>query len=78
MCGLLDLLASALARRGCDSMSLGFLGAHRMVELFESVGFYPRESSCSMMVDAGESWAWETSLLRDGETWFVTDSDEDA
>jgi hypothetical protein len=58
-------------------MSLGFLGARRMGESFESVGFHPRESSQWMVVDAGERWAWETSLLRDGETWFVTDFDAD-
>jgi hypothetical protein len=73
---LLELSASALARRGCDSMWFTFLGPRRMVELLKSVGFHPRESR-PLVADTSESWAWGSSLVHDAENWYITDADVD-
>jgi hypothetical protein len=73
---LLELSASALARRGCDSMWFTFLGPRRMVDLLKGAGFHPRESR-PLVADTSESSAWGSSLVRDAENWYITDADVD-
>ncbi len=69
---LLDLLVPYVHRRGAVAISVSFLGASRVEALLRAHHFHPRESTRPVIVDAAPGVA----VMR-GESWYLTDADED-
>lgn len=74
---ILDLLAMDLARRGCTSMSMSYLGSRDVVDILVRHGYKRRESTRAIVFDTGEALADLSSRLDDPDCWHLTDADED-
>lgn len=74
---LLDLLLVDLARQGAVSASMGFLGSEAITRLLQSRGFKARESERTIVCDVGKARADMAEIIRDVQSWHLTDADED-
>ena len=74
---LLDLMIGSLWRQGVASISFWFLGSGRVVRLLTERGFKKRESTRSVVFEAGASLTAEGADLADVEGWHLTEGDED-
>jgi hypothetical protein len=78
---LLDLLLPALRDQRCTSVSIGYLGGPRLIDLLLSRKFEYRHSDRAVIVAAGNGVATEASgladMVEDPERWYLTDADED-
>lgn len=73
---LLSQLVPALAELRCSAVSMRFLGAARIPNLLASHGFSRRVGGRSVVVSLGVRLR-EARELRDVESWYLTDLDED-
>jgi hypothetical protein len=75
---LLLLLPPLLRDRGLASASLRFLGASPVRRALASCGFRPREAERAVVLDVAGGPEPLARLLRDVESHYLTDADEDA
>jgi RimJ/RimL family protein N-acetyltransferase len=73
---LLRCLIPTLSRLGFTSISVRFFGAGRIPNLLASHGFSRRKETRSIVVSLGASLR-QVPALRDAESWYLTDLDED-
>lgn len=74
---LFALLLPSLAARGCASASVRFLGDRSIPRVLARCGFRRRDAERAVVLDAGEV-ATLAATLRDTESFYLTDADEDA
>jgi hypothetical protein len=74
---VLELVADQLRERGCDSLSVAFLGARRVGEILEGCSFRAREIGRTVIIDVGEGAPMPSEALRRPDSWYLTDADED-
>jgi hypothetical protein len=74
----LRLLCALFLARGMRSISFRFFGAPWLVACLGRLGFRERAERRDILIDAGPTFSGDHASLCQGESWFITDADEDA